>query len=91
VNTRWLATSFAVATLVVSGCRSGTTTVTGTLEVGCLVSIDSDAHATGELDDVRWGVDQARRAWVEPNDVINARPRDELLAWVAAKPERVAA
>jgi hypothetical protein len=34
VNTRWLATSFAVATLVVSGCRSGTTTVTGTLEVG---------------------------------------------------------
>jgi len=61
------------------------------IEVGCLVSIDSDAHATGELDDVRWGVDQARRAWVEPNDVINARPRDELLAWVAAKPERVAA
>ncbi|HEY3522832.1 MAG TPA: DNA polymerase/3'-5' exonuclease PolX [Candidatus Limnocylindrales bacterium] len=61
------------------------------IEVGCLVSIDSDAHATGELDDVRWGVDQARRAWVEAKDVLNARPRDQLLAWVAAKVERVAA
>jgi DNA polymerase (family X) len=61
------------------------------IEVGCLVSIDSDAHATHELDDVRWGVDQARRAWVEPSKVVNARPRDELLAWVAAKPDRVAA
>ena len=33
---------------------------------GCLVSIDSDAHAIRELDFVRWGVSQARRAWVEP-------------------------
>ncbi len=61
------------------------------IEVGCTVSIDSDAHATGELDDVRWGVDQARRAWVEARDVLNARPRDALLAWVAGKPARVAA
>ena len=51
----------------------------------------ADAHATGELDDVRWGVDQARRAWVEARDVLNARPRDALLAWVAGKPARVAA
>ena len=37
--------------------------------VGCLLSIDSDAHKTGELDYVRWGISQARRAWVEPEDV----------------------
>jgi DNA polymerase (family 10) len=61
------------------------------VEVGCLVSIDSDAHATGELDDVRWGVDQARRAWVTAADVINARSRDSLLEWVGAKAERLAA
>jgi DNA polymerase (family 10) len=59
------------------------------IEAGCLVAIDSDAHRTSELDFVRWGVDQARRAWVEPRHVLNARPLDELLAWVAAKPERV--
>jgi DNA polymerase (family 10) len=59
------------------------------VEAGCLVSIDSDAHRTSELDYVRWGMDQARRAWVEPRDVLNTRGRDELLAWVAAKPSRV--
>jgi DNA polymerase (family 10) len=59
------------------------------IEAGCFVAIDSDAHRTSELDFVRWGVDQARRAWVEPRHVLNARPRDELLAWVAAKPARV--
>jgi DNA polymerase (family 10) len=59
------------------------------VEVGCILSIDSDAHRTQELGYVRWGVDQARRAWVEPRHVLNTRPLDELLAWVAAKPTRV--
>lgn len=57
--------------------------------MGCLLSIDSDAHRTEELDFVRWGVDQARRAWVEPGQVLNTRSLPELLAWVAAKPSRV--
>jgi DNA polymerase (family 10) len=60
------------------------------IEMGCLLSIDSDAHRTEELGDLRWGVDQARRAWVEPRHVLNTRTRDELLAWVADKPARVA-
>ncbi len=59
------------------------------IEAGCLLTVDSDAHRTEELDDVRWGVDQARRAWAEPRHVLNARGRDDLLAWVAAKPSRV--
>ena len=37
--------------------------------VGCLLSIDSDAHYIRELDYVRWGISQARRAWVTPDDV----------------------
>jgi DNA polymerase (family X) len=59
------------------------------VETGCVLSIDSDAHRTEELEYVRWGVDQARRAWVEPRDVLNTRPLDELLEWVAGKPSRV--
>ena len=59
------------------------------VDEGCILSIDSDAHRTGELDYVRWGVDQARRAWVEPRHVLNTRPLDDLIAWVAAKPSRV--
>ena len=43
---------------------------------GCLLSIDSDAHRTDELDYVRWGISQARRAWVEPANVVNTRDRD---------------
>jgi len=59
------------------------------IETGCTLSIDSDAHRTDELDSVRWGIDQARRAWVEPRHVLNTRPREALLAWVAGKPGRV--
>ncbi len=59
------------------------------VEAGCVLTIDSDAHNTGELDDTRWGVMQARRAWVEPRVVLNTRSRAELLAWVAAKPARI--
>jgi len=57
---------------------------------GCLLTIDSDAHRTEELGGIAWGVAQARRAWVEPAVVANTWPRDELLAWVAGKPGRVA-
>ncbi len=55
---------------------------------GCILTIDSDAHHTGELDDTRWGVAQARRGWVTAADVLNTRSRVDLLAWVAAKPAR---
>ena len=61
------------------------------LAAGCVLTIDSDAHKTAELDFVRWGTSQARRAWVEPGHVLNTRSREELLAWVAGKPGRVAA
>jgi DNA polymerase (family 10) len=56
---------------------------------GCVLTIDSDAHKTAELDFVRWGVSQARRAWVEPASVLNTRSRAELLAWVGAKAARM--
>ncbi|HEY6014881.1 MAG TPA: DNA polymerase/3'-5' exonuclease PolX [Candidatus Limnocylindrales bacterium] len=57
--------------------------------MGCLIAIDSDAHDLNELDYLRWGVSQARRAWIGPESVVNTRSRDELLAWVAGKPGRV--
>ena len=59
-------------------------------EFGCVFTIDSDAHRTEELDNLRWGTSNARRAWLTAGQVLNTRPRDELLAWFGAKPERVA-
>ncbi|MBP1705741.1 MAG: hypothetical protein H6Q36_1480, partial [Chloroflexi bacterium] len=56
---------------------------------GCRFLVDSDAHRVEELGDVRWGVAQARRAWLEPALVVNTWSWAELLAWVAGKPARV--
>ena len=61
------------------------------VEAGCILTIDSDAHNTRELDYVRWGVSQARRAWVEPASVLNTRSRAALLEWVAGKAARIGA
>jgi DNA polymerase (family 10) len=55
---------------------------------GCVLSIDSDAHKTSEFDYLRWGISQARRAWVEPSAVVNTRSRADLLAWVAGAERR---
>ncbi len=46
---------------------------------GVLVAIDSNAHDTGELAQLRYGVGQARRAWLCRDDVLNARGLRELL------------
>ena len=43
-------------------------------QVGLKVAISTDAHATVELDLMRFGVDQARRGWLQPEDVLNTRP-----------------
>jgi DNA polymerase (family 10) len=40
---------------------------------GVLVSIASDAHSTLELNNLSLGVGQARRGWLEPQDVLNTR------------------
>ena len=58
---------------------------------GCLLAIDSDAHRIEEFHHLEWAVGQARRAWVEPAVVLNARSRHDLLAWVAGKGERLLA
>jgi DNA polymerase (family 10) len=35
--------------------------------------ISSDAHSVAALDNVRWGVDMARRGWLGPDEVLNTR------------------
>jgi DNA polymerase (family 10) len=59
------------------------------LELGCYLSIDSDAHRTSEFEHLAWGISQARRAWVTQADVLNTRSRADLLAWLASPKPRV--
>jgi DNA polymerase (family 10) len=46
---------------------------------GVLLAIASDARETGELTHLRYGVGQARRAWLGRDDVLNVRALRELL------------
>ena len=43
-------------------------------QAGVPIVIDSDAHRTATLANVRWGVATARRAWLGPGDVANTLP-----------------
>jgi len=52
-------------------------------ELGIPVVISTDAHGVKELGLIRYGIEQARRAWLEPKDVLNTRPVDELLKRLA--------
>ena len=50
--------------------------------VGALLSIDSDAHHPDGLATVRYGIGVARRAWLEPRQVVNTWPLENVLAWL---------
>jgi DNA polymerase (family 10) len=53
-------------------------------EKGAKVVISTDAHRVGELDLISYGVEQARRAWLETDDVINTWPLKKLLGYFSA-------
>jgi DNA polymerase (family 10) len=44
--------------------------------------VSTDAHTTGELDNMHLGVSQARRGWCEATDIVNTKPRSEFLDWL---------
>jgi putative hydrolase len=51
------------------------------VEAGCRFSIDTDAHAPGQLDWLRFGCERAARCGVDPEQVVNTWSADQLLAW----------
>jgi DNA polymerase (family 10) len=57
-------------------------------ERGVMISIAADAHSTGALDHLDYGVAIARRAGLTPEDVLNARPLVDVLAWLKARRRR---
>jgi DNA polymerase (family 10) len=54
-------------------------TIQTALGHGLRLAISTDAHGTGELGFMRWGVDQARRGWATAASVVNTRPLPALL------------
>jgi putative hydrolase len=55
------------------------------VDMGCLFSIDTDAHAPGQLEFQVYGCQRAEELGLDPARVINTWPVDELLAWCAAR------
>ena len=46
-------------------------------QYGCKIVVDTDAHSTEELDQMRYGITQLRRAWLSPADILNTEPTAE--------------
>lgn len=53
-------------------------------ELGCLFSIDTDAHAPGQLDFLGFGAQRALDAGIAPERIVNTWPVEVLLAWATA-------
>lgn len=51
--------------------------------LGLKLALSSDAHSTLGLANIRYGVDQARRGWLGPEDVLNTRSWSELKTLLA--------
>jgi len=47
-------------------------------EIGVNVVISTDSHIADHLNNMRFGVDQARRGWLEPDDIANTKSIDGL-------------
>jgi DNA polymerase (family 10) len=48
-------------------------------QYGCKIVVDTDAHSTEELDQMRYGITQLRRAGLTSADILNTRPTAEAL------------
>ncbi len=51
------------------------------IDLGCLFSIDSDAHAPGQLDFQVYGCARAEELGLDPDRVVNTWPAERLLEW----------
>ncbi len=55
-------------------------------DLGVLLAINTDAHQIAHLDLMDFGVSNARRAWVEPEHVVNTWTLERFQQWLNARP-----
>ena len=55
------------------------------MQAGCLFSIDTDAHAPGQLEFQAYGAQRAEEHGVPADRIINTKTADDLLAWSRAR------
>jgi DNA polymerase (family X) len=55
------------------------------LRLGCMMSINPDAHSTREIDLTHWGVEMARKGGVPKECVLNCLSREEFAEYLARR------
>lgn len=55
---------------------------------GILIAISTDAHSTDQLRYMRYGIDQARRGWLEKKNVVNTKPWRDFEKWLGRRTSR---
>ena len=55
-------------------------------ELGCKIVVNTDAHHTSHFDKMRYGIRQLRRAWLQPQDVLNTLSPEGLLRQLRPRP-----
>jgi len=58
------------------------------LERGVTISIDTDAHAPRDLENMRYGIATAQRGWAQKRNVLNAKPLRDVLKFIERKRTR---
>ncbi len=51
-------------------------------EYGVMISINTDSHITNQLDYMALGVSVARRGWLEPKNIINTKPIEQIIKFL---------
>lgn len=54
-------------------------------EIGVKIVISTDSHHTEHLKNMRFGIGQARRGWLEPEDVVNTKSLTQLKKMLTRK------
>lgn len=57
-------------------------------EIGVKIAINTDAHSTEQLHFMRYGIDQARRGWLEKRHVLNTMTQTQLQSWLKQRRQR---
>ena len=58
------------------------TLVRQAVKLGVKLAINTDAHSADQLEQMRYGVDVARRGWAKKQDIVNAWPWEEFQHWL---------
>ncbi len=57
-------------------------------EIGVKIAVNTDAHSAEQLRFMQYGVDQARRGWLEKRHVVNTMTRPQLEAWLKQRRQK---